>query len=101
MSSNRTREPTWRRARVWYRDTRRRRGTGLPRFEAIVAQLRSVSMLRKLVQTVHTLRSELRVPRRARAEQLTDLRRAPGVDPGIGPAVDSAVAWLCRAQDCS
>jgi hypothetical protein len=58
-------------------------------------------MIEKLVQAVQMIRSELRVPPRARGEQWTDLRGALGADPGIEPAVDSAVAWLCRAQDCS
>jgi hypothetical protein len=62
-------------------------------------------MIQRLVQTVQgtvqTIRSELRVPPRARAEQWTDLRGVPDADPGIEPAVDSALAWLCHAQDCS
>jgi hypothetical protein len=58
-------------------------------------------MLEKLVQRVGTIRSELRVPPRARAEQWMDLRGELADDPGVERAVDSAVTWLCRAQDCS
>jgi hypothetical protein len=43
----------------------------------------------------------LRLPAAARTERRRDRRGIPPDDPGIGAAVDAAIAWLCRAQDHS
>ena len=43
----------------------------------------------------------LRLPLAAKAASISDLRGLPKPDPGIEPAIDEAVAWLGRAQDCS
>jgi hypothetical protein len=37
----------------------------------------------------------------ARAERRNDRRGVAEHDPGVERAIDEAIAWLCRAQDCS
>jgi hypothetical protein len=46
-------------------------------------------------------RGLLWLPPLAHAERRRDAAGPPAADPGIEPAVDAAIAWLCRAQDCS
>ena len=58
-------------------------------------------MLEKVVQSLRTIRSEMRLPPMAREERRLDLHGGIKDDPGISAAVNLATAWLCRAQDCS
>ena len=58
-------------------------------------------MLAKVVRSLHrTIRSEMTLPSAAKAERRID-RKGLADDPGIETAVELAVRWLCRAQDCS
>ena len=60
-----------------------------------------VPMLAKVVRSLHrTIRSEMTLPSAAKAERRID-RKGLADDPGIETAVELAVRWLCRAQDCS
>jgi hypothetical protein len=58
-------------------------------------------MLEKVVQSLRTIRSEMRLSPMAREERRLDLHGGIKDDPGITAAVNLATAWLCRAQDCS
>jgi|1185.fasta_scaffold00033_2 hypothetical protein len=58
-------------------------------------------MFERVVQSLRTVRSEIRLPLVARAERRRDLRSHLRDDPGIERAVTLASGWLCRAQDCS
>lgn len=53
---------------------------------------------RKIARDV---RAELSLPTAARRQRSRDRKGPPAQDPGIEPAVDAAVDWLCRAQDRS
>src|SRR5690242_20075632 len=58
-------------------------------------------MLQRMVNSLRTIRSEMRLPPLAKAERALDSRAPMREDPGIDVAVSLASAWLCRAQDCS
>jgi hypothetical protein len=51
--------------------------------------------------SVRGVRELLSITPLARAERRHDSPGLRATDPGIERAVDAAVAWLCRAQDCS
>src|SRR5438105_387937 len=58
-------------------------------------------MLQRVLQSLRTLRSEMRLSPMARAERRRDSHAGLKDDPGIEAAVTLAVAWLGRAQDFS
>ncbi|MDZ7829161.1 MAG: hypothetical protein U5K33_06640 [Halofilum sp. (in: g-proteobacteria)] len=58
-------------------------------------------MHRRLRKLARDVRAELSLPAAARRQRARDRRGPPARDPGIGPAVDAAIDWLCRAQDRS
>src|SRR6266545_7555254 len=60
-------------------------------------------MIRPLIRLVQPLRQLFRprLPMAARAEVRLDRRGLPEADVPLERAIDEAVAWLGRAQDCS
>ncbi len=54
-----------------------------------------------VARSIKKLVSRVRRPSIARAEDRRDSRGLPEHDPGIDRAIDEAMSWLCRAQDCS
>jgi hypothetical protein len=59
-------------------------------------------MLRRVVKSLHSaIRAEIQLPPQAKAQRRMDRRTGLGEDPGIETAIELAVEWLCRAQDCS
>ncbi|MGH7634727.1 MAG: hypothetical protein ACRENC_13415, partial [Gemmatimonadaceae bacterium] len=55
----------------------------------------------RLRRLAGAFRDELQLPRAARTARERDRRGLPAQDPGITAAVDTGLAWLALAQDCS
>ena len=58
-------------------------------------------MKRTLKRLARDIRAEIALPTPARRQRSLDRRGPPASDPGIGPTVEAATQWLCRAQDRS
>ncbi len=75
------------------------------RLRSDAAQLRPAArgarLLERGLAPVRALRGRLELPALARAERRKDRRGLPAFDPGPERAIDEALAWLGRAQDCS
>lgn len=60
------------------------------------------SATRTIIQRVRSIRARLELlPTLADGERRRDHQGLPAADPGIDRAIDEAVRWLGRAQDCS
>lgn len=57
--------------------------------------------IKKIAGKLDSLVGHLQLPGPAKAECYRDLLGLPRKDPGIGRAMEEAMAWLCRAQDNS
>lgn len=58
----------------------------------------------RLLQLARLVRNKLtyeRLPRAARLQVRADRAGVPAVDPGLESVLESALGWLCVAQDCS
>jgi hypothetical protein len=58
-------------------------------------------LLRKALSPVREQWHRWQLPAAAKDEARKDKRGLSGPDPGMDRAVSEAIAWLCRAQDCS
>ena len=58
-------------------------------------------MIRKLKSNIHYFINNFRIPSDAKAERNKDLSGIPLEDHDIKIAVDTAIGWICRAQDKS
>lgn len=60
-----------------------------------------MAMFGTMKRSISAVREYVSLTPAARAEVRSDRRGLPPVDPGIDRAIEAAVGWLIRAQDCS
>ena len=68
---------------------------------AVLPAATDAALSRSLRRFARGVRAELTLPVAARRPRARDRRGPPAADPGIGPSIDAAIAWLARAQDRS